>query len=164
MIPFKSFLGFKRVDEQAWLAQKINELEAKFETDLARLDEECKEMLAEKEKILVLIERANKKLELDKYDVERLDERVNDKKATLAKKNKELSDQIRIIEAKASPDQIWIAAFQTGFSKAWGMMKPVMYDGFEKVKQEISDNAKMETLQGLQEVLKGKNGTDSKKD
>ena len=175
MIPFKSFLGFKKVDKEAWLAQKVTELETEFEADLKGLCLACDEMTKEKTEEfdalkkkyalgLEALERTQRKLDRAQEDLEDLLNRVNDKKIDLLKANKELSAQIRVTEAKASPANVWVNAFESGFSKAWGMMKPVMYEGFDKVKQEISDNAKMETLNGLQSVLRGKDGFDSEKD
>ena len=164
MIPFKSFLGFRKVDKEAWLAERLKELEKEFETELSIIDEECKQILFLKEHEKEVLEKAYKKVEMERFEQDELWKRVNDKKTELVKKNKELSDQIRLIEAKASPDNVWLSAFQTGFTRAWEMMKPVMYSGFDKVKQEISDNAKMETLNGLQSVLGRNHGTDTEKD
>lgn len=161
MIPSRSFLGFKRVDKEAWFALKTAELETIYREELKELKEKQEaSILTEKTKLLEL-EKAVKKLELSQFDVDELTKRVDDKKIELMKGNKDLADQIRVLEAKSSPDQIWSGAFNSGFSKAWDMMIPVIYDGFNKVKQEISDNAKMETLNGLQSVLGGKNGTNS---
>ena len=164
MTLLQSFLGFKKVKEEEWVAEQLASLEAKFETEFSVLDEECKQILAQKEKEKDVLERSLKKVELERFEADELYKRMMDKKVEYAKKNKELAEQIRMIEAKASPDNVWLSAFQTGFTRAWDMMKPVMYTGFDKVKQEISDNAKMETLNGLQSVLGRVNGTDSEKD
>lgn len=175
MIPFKSFLVFKKVDKEAWLASKLLELETEFDADLKAVKNICTEMIEEKEeelrelkkkyeKDIMMNEKLNKKVEMSNFDLEENLKRVNDKKVELAKANKDLAQQIRLLEAKASPDQVWLSAFQMGFSKAWGMMKPVIYDGFDKVKQEISDNAKMETLNGLQSVLGRNHGFNPEKD
>ena len=164
MIPFKSFLGFKKVDKETWLAERLKELEKEFEAELSTLDEECKQIISLKEHEKEVLEKALKKVEMERFEQDELWKRVNDKKIELVKKNKELAEQIRLIEAKASPDNVWLSAFQTGFTRAWEMMKPIMYTGFDKVKQEISDNAKMETLNGLQSVLGRGNGVNPEKD
>ena len=72
-----------------------------------------------------------------KADLEYDEQRVLDRKKELAKTNEELKVQIRLIEAKASPDSVWAQAFSHGFDKAWDMMLPVMMDGIHKVKEEI---------------------------
>jgi DNA repair exonuclease SbcCD ATPase subunit len=164
MTLLQSFLGFKKVKESEFLASEIEKLEKMFESDFSALGSECEAIIDSRRKehdsMIMAFEKSKKKLELAQYEIDELQRLTDDKKDSLEKKNKELAQQIRLIEAKASPDQVWISAFQSGFSKAWGMMKPVMYEGFDKVKQEISDNAKMETLNGLQSVLRGKDGFD----
>jgi hypothetical protein len=67
-------------------------------------------------------------------------------------------------EEKLKYEQGFEDGFAMGFSKAWDMMMPHLFTGFEKVKDNIIYNAKMETLKGLQGALRGKNGTDSTKD
>lgn len=164
MTLLQSFLGFRKVKIAVWLEENLKELEKDFETDFSVLDEECKQILAQREKERDTLARSLKKVELERFEADELYKRMTDKKVEYSKKNKELSEQIRLLEAKSSPDNVWLSAFQSGFERAWGMMKPVMYDGFEKVKEEISNNAKMETLNGLQSVLGRVNGTDSEKD
>ena len=51
--------------------------------------------------------------------------------------------------------------FALGFSKSWDMQLPHMQDGFNKMKEELITNAKMETLKGLQGALRGKHGTNA---
>ena len=55
----------------------------------------------------------------------------------LARVNNELKTQIRLIEAKASPDNVWLEAFSQGFDKAWTVMLPFMLSGIDKAKEEI---------------------------
>ena len=73
-------------------------------------------------------------------DLEELEKRVLDRRAELERANEELKTQIRLIEAKASPSNIWESSFTLGFSKAWDMMLPVMSNGLEKVKENIRNN------------------------
>src|SRR3990167_1438834 len=79
----------------------------------------------------------NLKIERSKTDLDDLEKRVLDRKKELEKANDELKTQIRLIEAKASPDSVWIQSFSHGFSKAWDMMIPIMTEGIEKVKENI---------------------------
>jgi hypothetical protein len=161
MIPFKSFLGFKRVDKTAWINKKLEELESEYSFKLKEVERSCSEILERKKEV-------EKKVKQELYEVDELLKRVLDKKIEIENKNKDLLDQIRLIEAKASPDQVWASAFSLGFSKAWDMMLPILYDGFGKVKEEISNSAKIETLRNLQPVLRpvvrGNDGTHPTKD
>ena len=76
------------------------------------------------------------------------------KKLEMSKKNVE--DQIRLLEAKSSPTNVWTEAFTAGFNKAWDMMLPIMYDGVLKSKKVIEDTA-------IQETLRRINGNHNKK-
>lgn len=82
------------------------------------------------------------KLELlkkENRDIEDMQKRVQDRKVELERVNADLKTQIRLIEAKASPDHVWESAFSQGFSKAWDMMVPLMTQGLEKVKEKIKE-------------------------
>lgn len=147
--------------------RKIREMESEFDRKCADIQKahalRINKIISDNDLIEEDLSKKKKALELDQFDVSELEKRVSDKKRDLETKNKELADQLRLIEAKASPDNVWIMAFQSGFSKAWGMMKPMMYEGFEKVKEEITTNAKLETIKNLQSELKGNaHGSDSK--
>ena len=61
--------------------------------------------------------------------------------------------------SKKAKEDIWLQGFQAGFDKAWDMMMPMFFSGFEKVKKEIADSAKRETLEGLAPILKERHGT-----
>lgn len=163
MIPFKSFLVFKKVDKEQWCKDKIVELESEFRLKLSPLEEKYRATIENREKELADLEESEKKIRKNQQDIDDLLKRTDDKKLELEQKNEELRTQIRIIEAKASPSNVWTEAFSLGFSKAWDMMVPVLYDGFGKVKEHIADSAKIETLKGLQPVLRGKNGINSEK-
>lgn len=104
----------------------ISELELKKNTMIARMDE-----------VRFEIEDRLKKLEREKEEVAFQESRVRDRQAELARINDELKQQIRLSEAKASPDNIWTHAFTQGVSKSWDMMIPIMMDGIEKVKEAI---------------------------
>ena len=56
MIPFKSFLGFKKVDKEAWLNKKISELETEFSEEISNLEKSCVEIKEEKEEELKMME------------------------------------------------------------------------------------------------------------
>lgn len=62
-----------------------------------------------------------------------LKEKLSKEKEDLERANKDLRDQIKLIEAKARPDQVWASAFSEGFSKAWDMMQPLMTKGLDKM-------------------------------
>ena len=92
-------------------------------------------------------------LRIQERDVEDSELRVMDRKVELEKANTELKAQIRLIEAKASPDNVWCSAFSAGFTKAWDMMEPLMTEGVQKMKDSIRSHAIDETLDGLESTV-----------
>jgi len=60
---------------------------------------------------------------------------------------------------KLKYEEGFAAGFELAFSKAWDMQLPHLQYGFNKMKEDLITNAKMETLKGLQGALRGKHGT-----
>ena len=113
----------KKAEIELEFRQKEEELRKGFEDSFTKVKNDIDEKLS--------------KLRKQQADLEDDEQRVLDRKKELAKTNEELKVQIRLIEAKASPDSVWAEAFGHGFSKAWDMMLPIMMDGIQKVKDEI---------------------------
>ena len=76
-------------------------------------------------------------LEKEKRNLEDIQTRVSDREKELVRVNEDLKVQIRLIEAKASPDHVWESAFSLGVSKSWDMMVPLMTKGIDKLKEKI---------------------------
>lgn len=117
-----------------WWNEKSDKIKAEF-------DQKEKELFSSyNEKFISLSkELADRieKLEKERRDLSDLGLRIDDRRKELEKVNDELKTQIRLIEAKASPDHVWESAFSQGFSKAWDMMVPLMKQGVEKTKEKI---------------------------
>lgn len=124
------WLNKRREEVQAEFALKekdlINEFNERYLSIQSSLDNRQKELEARLEV-----------LQKEKKDLEDTETRVRDREKELARANDELKAQIRLIEAKARPDQVWESAFSAGFSKAWDMMLPLMTKGIENVKDKI---------------------------
>lgn len=73
-----------------------------------------------------------------------------------ARINEELRQQIHLLEAKASPSNVWAEAFTSGFNKAWDMMAPLMEEGSAKVRQSIYDKGVNDTLKRLEGSIHAK--------
>jgi G:T/U-mismatch repair DNA glycosylase len=82
-------------------------------------------------------------------DLADLAKRNEDRKVELAQLNVELKQQIRLLEAKAKPDSVWVEAFSRGYEKAWDTLAPLMMSGVEKSKEMIRRVAIDETLANL---------------
>ena len=53
---------------------------------------------------------------------------------------------LSIFSKRRLSEDIWMAGFKSGFTKAWDMMMPLMMDGVSKSKKLIEDKAINETL------------------
>ena len=86
-------------------------------------------------------------------DVEDLVCRAQDRRVELTKVQEELKTQIRLTEAKAAPDALWVAAFSRGYEKAWETLAPTMLTGLQHTKQTIEQQAIDATLTRLQSIV-----------
>lgn len=95
-------------------------------------------------------------LRRDQADVEDLLRRTQDRKVELQEAQEELKTQIRLVEAKARPDSIWVAAFTSGFQKAWETMASLQSTNLAQAQKAIRDQAIQETLSNLSTVIEEK--------
>ena len=146
MILSRLFWAFKRIDEKTWIKEQENKLLSKYSSVIDELEKKFDESLKKKEDELRLQTSTQ-------YEVEQLNKRLEEKKIDLEKKNEELRQQIRVIEAKASPDKVWESSFSLGFSKAWDMMVPIMMNGMEKVKTQIKNSAHEDAMKGIEPAI-----------
>lgn len=156
MTHLRLFWPFKKISE-AWLESHKSELQKKLDEELVVLRAEKASLLeAEQARIDSLKDRESEfeekelKLHLKQLDLESTEKMVEDRKVELERVNEELKTQIRLIEAKASPSEVWAQAFTAGFGKAWDMMLPLMSDGLDKTRKVIEDKAISDTLKGLE--------------
>jgi len=149
-------LPFKKTKEKILKALEEDVKKSHWEK-LKLLCERCDAELVSKRKeyeikSLEMENEINKKrFEQDCRDQEldALKKRAEDKRIELESVNKELLDQIRLIEAKSSPSGVWAQAFSMGFSKAWDMMMPIINKGIEKREESISERAIEGVLRGM---------------
>lgn len=80
-------------------------------------------------------------LQVKQRDADDLLRRVEDRKVELAQTHEELRQQIRLIEAKAKPDSVWVQAFSSGYARAWDTMLPLMMDGVQQSKGYLRQEA-----------------------
>jgi len=151
------FAYFVKNKLQKWWDSRCPEIRKEFH------DKE-QELIFESEKYLenMRVRLDLKKKELDdeleiierrKLDNEDIEKRIEDRKQELLRVNEELKTQIRLIEAKASPDQIWTNAFSQGVSKAWDMMVPIMAENVKKAKETIRNQEIDNSLPRIESVV-----------
>ena len=129
---------------QQWWEKKKSELEEFYSSVLKKFETELKEKAQE-------MERLNSE---SSEELAFLQKRIEDRKQELTKQNEDLKTQIRLIEAKASPDNVWVTAFSAGFEKAWDTMQPILMEGFRKAADSIRDDAINDTLSNLDPIIR----------
>lgn len=66
---------------------------------------------------------------------------IESRKQELIKVDNELKTQIKLIEAKAHPSEVWVQAFTAGVTKSWDLIQPFMIENIEKIKKHLYDDA-----------------------
>ena len=99
------------------------------------------------------LEHEQELVKRQEQDCEGLRQRLTDRQVELQRAQEEVKAQIRLTEAKATPDSVWLTAFSKGYEKAWESMWPVMLDGVQKVKQSIERQAIDATVSRLDETV-----------
>ena len=92
-------------------------------------------------------------LQRDQASLDDITKRVQDKREELERANQELKEQIRLIEAKASPDSVWVEAFSQGFSKAFDMASVIHQKGLDKLLEQARDSAIDQAIASLDAVV-----------
>ena len=135
-------------------AQRIAELLDQQTSARQQLNEELTQQLHTlQDELKKRIVAAEHKLVIEAETLALREQQLKDRQLEAQRKAEELTHQIRLLEAKASPDQVWTNAFSLGFSKAWDMMYPLMQQGFGKSYDLILNDACEKTLQGLEQAI-----------
>jgi uncharacterized protein YwqG len=139
---------FSKIKEQ-WKKEWI-------EKNRLALEQELSERKVDFMKLADQVEHENDKLkkalEIKNLELSLMIKTVDDRIAEVRKKDTELHQQIKLIEAKASPDKVWCEAFGLGFSKAWDMMADVQMDGLLRSRKLIEDQAISKAISGVSDA------------
>ena len=140
--------------KEEWWARKQGDLVKTYREKTENLEKELGEFLQTakddfSKRLKNLAKEHQVEIENKQKDIHEITRRLEEKKLELLRANEDLKNQIRTIEAKASPSNVWAEAFTAGFSKAWDMMLPIMSEGLEKTKKTIEDKAISQTLERL---------------
>ena len=123
----------------------------KHASELAKIYESSEKDLRQKFEIEIEIIKVRKeslirKLQLEEEELTYKLKLVEERKIEAARIDNEIKNQIRLLEAKASPSSVWAEAFTSGMNKAWDILLPVMTENLEKVKKKIYDDAVRDTV------------------
>ena len=139
---------FKKWKEE-WLDRNELKLAKEYESALNELKATLKATVDDEEAKLISLKNSfdikKQSLIFSQNEVEEMTSRCDHKNRELARLNEELLTQIRIAEAKLSPEGVWAQAFTAGFNKAWDMMY-LQNEGFDRVKKLVREEAINSTL------------------
>lgn len=142
----KLFQKLKDEWKKEWLEKNIAEITSSYQSELESTKTYLEDKInSQKVKNQILLNN----LKIEEEEIAYKLKILNDRKLEVIQKDNELKDQIKILEAKASPSSVWCEAFTQGMNKAWDLMFPVMSENIEKVKQAIYDKATTDTLARL---------------
>lgn len=120
----------------------------------AHREAQLREEYAQHERTLTdALQQTKERLERELAQVAAMESQCKDRREDLARTSTELREQLRLLEAKASPSHVWAEAFSLGFSKAWDMMLPLMKAGIGKSEQALFDEAVNAALTGLEPTI-----------
>lgn len=136
---------FSKLKEQ-WKCEWLEKNKVELENEL---EDRKKDFFKLKENIEHENDLLKKQLEIKNIELSMMIKNVDDRVLEIRKKDNELRDQIKLIEAKASPDRVWCEAFSLGFSKAWDMIEKVQMDGLLRARKVIEDRAINRAISGV---------------
>lgn len=138
--------------KQAWLAKQEAAWQAECRPQLEALHAHAQAKLGEVRQQGAVLDAKLKDAQQLQAHIEAQEAILQDRKVAVEKANDELKTQLRLLEAKASPDSVWVEAFSLGFSKAWDMMLPLMQSGQDRVIEKVKTDAIDRTLRDINPV------------
>lgn len=133
---------FEKWKQEWWLKHASHialEYQSKVDDLTKRLEKEIAEQTYKNKLIF-------QNLKLEEEELNHRLQTIKDRILEAKQKDNELREQIRLLEAKASPSSVWCEAFTQGINKAWDMMLPVFEDNLEEMRKHLYDKAVLDTL------------------
>ena len=126
-----------------WLQKNVKSLLSEHQTELSSLlESQASDLKALEDKHILNVARIQEDLDFQ-------EQRLSDRRLELLKASDDLKTQIRLLEAKASPDQVWASAFSTGFSKALEMLPELS----SETKKRLTDSIRDDILDNLSSLV-----------
>lgn len=148
---------FKKLIEswkQDWLLKNAAKIAKEYESRqrdlISKLDSEMKlnlqKLELERDVLYAKVRAEIQKEKLLEEEVTFRAKTLEERKIDLIKADNDLKQQIKLIEAKASPSAVWTEAFSQGVSKCWDLLLPSMTENIEKLKSKIREDAIHEAI------------------
>lgn len=140
-----------------WWEKRESKLIEEFSIQEKSLKEDLQEHITKDKESFEAAQKENRNLSLrlefesarlraHEIEISEAEKSLIHKKALLEEESKNLSEQLRLLEAKAHPSSVWTEAFTCGFNHAWNTMQPIIFENLERSKKLIHDLAVEETL------------------
>ena len=140
---------FWSVWKSKWLARQEATLQQEFQLRLQALQQAQEQQLqavatqtAEVEVVLQKVERLKKAV----ADSEVL---LQDRQIAVQHASEELRQQLRLLEAKASPTEVWSQAMAPGYRVALETLTPLMREGMSTMLDKVRQDAIDQTLKNI---------------
>lgn len=146
-------LPFWQAYKNKWLATQDAKLKAEFAPQLAALQETCQRQVGDLQQQSAQFKEKYQELERMQVQLADQEQILSDRRIAVEKANEELRTQLRLLEAKAAPDRVWVEAFSRGYQIAWETMWPIMADGVQNLRSVIEQKAIEETLTRLDPLI-----------
>lgn len=110
-----------------------------------------------------VLEDQVRKVKAARADLEDQERRLSDRQEELLRVTEEVRTQLRLIEAKAHPDSVWVAAFTAGVTKSWDTILPLLQDRLRKTQETLEQHAIDATLDRLGPTLSKRRDIEAKR-
>lgn len=146
-----------------WVIKKIEkEVEKRKQTQIQEIISSAEKQINEiKEEQELLVDKLRIQKDLYAYEVNEykqkrdlIEKEYSDLKVKHEQRCNDLREQIKLIEAKSSPDQVWITAFNTGVSKAWDMIKDTYSVVNNDIVRGLVKETEDKTMSSVNEIVK----------
>lgn len=140
--------------KEVWWAKNVEalsrEYSAKKEEIISHLEEDLKQTKKvwdnERLKLQSEIDLGEHRLSILQEDITYRKKLLEDRRMELILADNKVKEQIKLLEAKASPSGVWAEAFTLGVSKCWDLLLPAMTENIDKMKTRIKEDCAREAI------------------
>ena len=144
-------MNWFRNRKELWLKRQEERLQSEYSIRLCNVESQLSSTLRDSELIL---EKARAKKSDMELDLQYLEDRLTDRRMEFLRAEDSLKEQIKLLEAKARPDSVWVSAYTAGFNRALDMLPEFSAVLRAKIESQAIDN----TLKRLNGNGSGLNG------
>lgn len=138
---------YERIEEE------FAQIKADYQAKKTVMIEGFEKLLKEKrEELEFAIKRLDNDIKETTRKKELMQDELIDTKVKFEKANNDLKEQIKLLEAKASPTEVWSYAFGTGFGKAFDLMQEIIKKATFNLENYYKETAYTEALGNIGKI------------